>query len=92
MYSPPPSAEVKNACVYTSTPQYVFMAWCLVKHRGNFTFILPSAISVWWFCELLWQNKRKLSQDPEILCGKRSTNICSFFKIILQEVKVTPVL
>jgi hypothetical protein len=19
-------------------PQYVFMAWCLVKHRGNFTF------------------------------------------------------
>jgi hypothetical protein len=23
---------------YTSTPQYVFMAWCLVKHRDNFTF------------------------------------------------------
>jgi hypothetical protein len=22
---------------YTSTPQYVFMAWCLVKHE-NFTF------------------------------------------------------
>jgi len=22
----------------TSTPQYVFMAWCLVKHRDNFTF------------------------------------------------------
>jgi hypothetical protein len=21
-------------------PQYVFMAWCLVKHRDNFTFIL----------------------------------------------------
>jgi hypothetical protein len=20
-------------------PQYVFMAWCLVKHRDNFTFI-----------------------------------------------------
>jgi hypothetical protein len=19
-------------------PQYAFMAWCLVKHRGNFTF------------------------------------------------------
>jgi hypothetical protein len=31
-YSPPTSAKVKNAWSYTSTPQYVFMAWHLVKH------------------------------------------------------------
>jgi hypothetical protein len=37
-HSPPSTAEVKNAWSYTSAPQYVFMAWCLVKHRGNFTF------------------------------------------------------
>jgi hypothetical protein len=37
-HSPPSSAEVKNAWSYTFTPQYVFMAWCLVKHRNNFTF------------------------------------------------------
>jgi hypothetical protein len=37
-HSPPSSAEVKNALRYTSTPPYVFMAWCLVKHRDNFTF------------------------------------------------------
>jgi hypothetical protein len=36
-HSPPPNAEVKNAWSYTSTPQYVFMAWCLFKHRDNFT-------------------------------------------------------
>jgi hypothetical protein len=30
-YSPPSNAEVKNAWSYTSTPQYVFMAWCLIK-------------------------------------------------------------
>jgi hypothetical protein len=36
--SPPSSAEVKNALSYTSTPHYVFMAWCLLKHRDNFTF------------------------------------------------------
>jgi hypothetical protein len=36
-HSPPPSSEVKNAWSYTSTPQYAFMAWCLVKHRDNFT-------------------------------------------------------
>jgi hypothetical protein len=39
-HSPPSSAEVKDAWSYTSTPQYVFMAWCLVKHRNNFTFYL----------------------------------------------------
>jgi len=35
---PPSSAEVKNAWSYTFAPQHVFMAWCLVKHRNNFTF------------------------------------------------------
>jgi hypothetical protein len=37
-HSPPSSAEVKNAWSYSSTPYYVFMEWCLVKHRHNFTF------------------------------------------------------
>jgi hypothetical protein len=37
-HSPPSSVEVKNAWSYTSAPQYVFMALCLVKHRDNFTF------------------------------------------------------
>jgi hypothetical protein len=36
-HSPPSSAEV-SAWSCTCTPQYVFMAWCLVKHRDNFTF------------------------------------------------------
>jgi hypothetical protein len=35
-----PGAKVKNVWGYTSTPQYVFMSWCLVKHRDNFTFYL----------------------------------------------------
>jgi hypothetical protein len=36
-HSPPSGAEVKNAWSYTSTPQYVFMAWWSVKYRNNFT-------------------------------------------------------
>jgi hypothetical protein len=36
--SPPSSAEVKNAWSYTSTPQYVFMAWSLAKYSDNFNF------------------------------------------------------
>jgi hypothetical protein len=39
-HSPPSSTENKNAWSYTSTSQYVFMAWCLVKRRDNFTFYL----------------------------------------------------
>jgi hypothetical protein len=40
-HSPLSSAKVKKAWSYTSTPPYVFIAWCLVKHRDNFTFNLP---------------------------------------------------
>jgi hypothetical protein len=46
-HSPPSSAEVKNAGSYTSTPQYVFMEWCLVKRRDNFTFY-----TFMYICEL----------------------------------------
>jgi len=35
-HSPQSSAEV-NAWSYTSTPPYVFNAWCLVKYSENFT-------------------------------------------------------
>jgi hypothetical protein len=37
-HSPPSSTETKNAWSYTSTHQYVFMTWCLVKHRDNLIF------------------------------------------------------
>jgi len=39
---PQSSGEFKNAWSYTSTPQYVFMAWCLVKHRTT----LPCRLSL----------------------------------------------
>jgi hypothetical protein len=42
-HSSPSSAKVKNAWSYTSIPKYVFTAKCLVKHRINFTFIIPSS-------------------------------------------------
>jgi hypothetical protein len=40
--STPSTAEVKNTWTYTSTPLYVFIVRCLVKHRENFTFTLLS--------------------------------------------------
>jgi hypothetical protein len=30
----PSSAEAKNAWSYTSSLPYVFMAWCLIKHKN----------------------------------------------------------
>jgi hypothetical protein len=54
-HSAPSGAEVKNAWSYTSTPQYVFMVWCLVKHRDNFTLVAVSEYSdvfFWTWCDL----------------------------------------
>jgi hypothetical protein len=59
----PSSVEVKNACSYTSTPQYSFMAWCSVKAQGQlyfypyiylmsvytiFTLLLPQLLYLYW--------------------------------------------
>jgi hypothetical protein len=44
------SSEVKNARNYASTPSYFFIAYCLIKHRNNFTFYLyngPTALSLY---------------------------------------------
>jgi hypothetical protein len=43
-HSPPSSAEIKNVWSISPLPQYVFMVWCLVKHRDNFTFYLCSEL------------------------------------------------
>jgi hypothetical protein len=49
-YSPLSSAKVvKNVWSYTSTSQYVFMAWCSVKHKDNFTFTMEE---VYWYHKL----------------------------------------
>jgi len=42
--SSPPSAEIKNAWICTSITPYVFMVWCLFKHRDIFwTFLVSSS-------------------------------------------------
>jgi hypothetical protein len=46
-HSPSPNAEVKDALSYTSTPQYVFMAWCLMYPRDNFTFKREGGKGTW---------------------------------------------
>jgi hypothetical protein len=43
---PGPSVEVKNAWRYTSTHQQVFMAWCSLKHRDNFTFTFQTNVEM----------------------------------------------
>jgi hypothetical protein len=39
-HSPPSSAEIEECVELYLHSQYAFMAWCLVKHRDNFTFYL----------------------------------------------------
>jgi len=38
-HSLPSGVDVKNVWSSTATPQYVFMAWCLVKRRDRSTFV-----------------------------------------------------
>jgi len=47
--SHPSSAEVMNEWSYTSTPQFVFMAWYLVKHKFTLTsrsLVLPFMVFI----------------------------------------------
>jgi hypothetical protein len=37
-HSPRTNAKVKKTWIYTSTPPHIFMAYCLIKHKDNFTF------------------------------------------------------
>jgi hypothetical protein len=39
-HSPPTSAEIKNAWSYTSTAQFAFVAWCLVKKAQGQLYLL----------------------------------------------------
>jgi hypothetical protein len=41
-HSSPSSAGAKNIWSCTSTPPFVFMAWCLIKHTDKFAFTLQS--------------------------------------------------
>jgi nicotinamide riboside transporter PnuC len=64
----------KNASSYTSTRQYVFMAWCSVKQRDNFTFplLLRGQIYVYIFTfnasHWAWGNRptRREKRDAEM--------------------------
>jgi hypothetical protein len=48
-HSTPASAKV-SVWSYASTPQYAFMALCLVKHRDNFIFFLKPVLPSFSFC------------------------------------------
>jgi hypothetical protein len=56
-HSSPSSAEVKNAWSYTSSPQYIFKAWCLVTYchylvlnHDTFSTLLSSHILLSCIC------------------------------------------
>jgi hypothetical protein len=73
---PPSSAEVKNAWSYTSTPPYVFMAWCLVKHRDNFTFIFISI------------SNAKITKNSSVFSNSEYLRKITLFKKILSSKQI----
>jgi hypothetical protein len=67
-HSSPSSAGVKNAWNYTSTSQYVFMAWCLVKHSDNFTFFFT------FYSILLAEDSRFFKLGPQLVQKRELRN------------------
>jgi hypothetical protein len=67
-HSPQSSAKVTNVWSYTYTPQYVFMTWCLVKHRNNFTFTFTVLYSFkihiyTCLCLTMWQDSEQSTEE-----------------------------
>jgi hypothetical protein len=71
-HSPPSSAEDKNERSYTSSPQYVFMEWCLIKHsirRGVvFTRLYPKVSGqATWSENCKWYSSLPLPTAPVLM-------------------------
>jgi len=65
-HSPTSSTKVKNAWIYTSTPQYIFIARHLVKHRKQNPFsqlenkLYHPTVKVLVFCSALTEDSPRL--------------------------------
>jgi hypothetical protein len=81
-HSPPSSAEVNKAWSYTSTPQYVFMAWCLVKHRDNFTLFV---ICLCIFIRVRWASFTQINVNTNFI--DLSSGLC--LRLLKQHVSHT---
>jgi hypothetical protein len=40
-HSSPSSTKLNNECIYTSTPQYAFVARCIIMHKANISLLKP---------------------------------------------------
>jgi hypothetical protein len=68
-HSSPSSAEVKNARHCTSTLQYIFMAWCLGKHRIGVNlevYLLDTGLIRYHFPHLLDRIMKNISFQGDI--------------------------
>jgi hypothetical protein len=53
-HSPPSSGEVKDVCCCSSTPQYIFKAWCLVKHRDLYNIGYLSELNEFFYLAIFF--------------------------------------
>jgi hypothetical protein len=58
-------------------PQYAFMAWCIVKHRGNFTFTFYSSADIIRIIKLSMRLTGYVERKEDIkLLAKFMSEIC----------------
>jgi hypothetical protein len=56
-------------------PQYVFMAWCLVKHRDNFTFTYTLMVPT---CTLIRSFRNIKKPRPFVKCSADADGSSNF--------------
>jgi hypothetical protein len=56
------STKIKKSWIFTPTPANVFMAECLVKHRNNFSFLIPDT----YFITIKFKNLNNLFLSPKL--------------------------
>jgi len=73
--SPPAIHEVKNARIYTSTPQYVFMVWCLTKQWIHLYCVVLRQIYLTRICCLCVEIREAEQQKCN---SEKQNNVCNW--------------
>jgi hypothetical protein len=58
----------KKAWSYTSIPQYIFLAWCLVKHRATLPYLTLEEVSAFNYpgSNVCYKGEKKMSENNQI--------------------------
>jgi hypothetical protein len=91
--SPHSSTNVKNVGVIHPLPPYVFIEWCLIKHKDNFTFTSGNpycmeckidSVTVSYFIDLAFPS----NTSPSFSCQRIGPSILFRFRVYPENINL----